>query len=105
MADLIDIEVAYAMLNKQKILGFKAMRGISALDAIKASNIQAEFPEIELDQAKIGIFGKITKPGTVLKAGDRVEIYRQLIADPKEIRKQRTAAGKSMRKGGNTTEN
>jgi len=100
MTDVIEIEVAYALPKKQKIISFKAKPGITALQAVKESRIIQEFPQIDLDNIKLGIFGKITKKDTELKAGDRVEIYRELIADPKEVRRQRAAAGKKMRKGG-----
>ncbi len=56
-------------------------------------------PEIDLAQAKVGVFGKLATPDTKLVDGDRVEIYRPLIADPKETRKRRAAEGKPMRKG------
>ena len=57
------------------------------------------FPEIDLAVNKIGVFGKVVKLDRVLETGDRVEIYRPLIADPKEARKKRAAEGKVMRKG------
>jgi putative ubiquitin-RnfH superfamily antitoxin RatB of RatAB toxin-antitoxin module len=56
-------------------------------------------PEIDLARNKIGIFGKLSKADAVLRDQDRVEIYRPLIADPKEVRKQRAAEGKVMKKG------
>ena len=58
------------------------------------------FPEIDLTVNRVGIFGKLTKLSNVLRAGDRVEIYRRLIADPKESRRKRAAEGKKMKKGG-----
>ena len=71
----------------------------TAESAIKASGILAKFPEINLGQNQIGIFGKLVSLDTALRHLDRVEIYRPLIADPKEARKQRAADGKEMRKG------
>jgi hypothetical protein len=73
---------------------------ITAEEAIIASGIMAKFPEIDLNINKVGIFGKLTKLDTKLRHLDRVEIYRALIADPKEVRKQRAADGKIMKKGG-----
>jgi len=61
-------------------------------------------PEIDLAKAKVGIYGKLSKMDTVVRARDRVEIYRPLIADPKEVRKQRAAEGKVMKKGGGAEE-
>jgi putative ubiquitin-RnfH superfamily antitoxin RatB of RatAB toxin-antitoxin module len=62
-----------------------------------------DFPELELEEAKIGVFGKATAMTTVLNEGDRVEIYRPLIADPKEVRRKRAAEGKKMKKGGDSS--
>ena len=96
----ITIEVAYARADKQVILPVHVMPGATAQQAIEQSGILHKFPEIDLSKNKIGIFGKLGKMDAVLKAGDRVEIYRPLIADPKEVRRQREAEGKRMKKGG-----
>ena len=61
-----------------------------------------KYPEIDPAKGKFGIYSKLAKPDTVLRDRDRVEIYRPLIADPKEVRKQRAAEGKVMKKGGGT---
>ncbi|HNN85792.1 MAG TPA: RnfH family protein, partial [Accumulibacter sp.] len=61
-------------------------------------------PEIDLTKNKVGIFAKLTKLDAVLRDHDRIEIYRPLLADPKEIRKQRAAAGKVMKKGAGDAE-
>ncbi|MDP2154201.1 MAG: RnfH family protein [Methylotenera sp.] len=96
----ITVEVAYALPNEQLIIPIKVQDGITAEEAINASGIRAKFPDIDLNINKVGIFGKLTKPDTKLRHLDRVEIYRALIADPKEVRKQRAADGKIMKKGG-----
>ncbi|NOU23967.1 MAG: RnfH family protein [Methylotenera sp.] len=96
----IIVEVAYAEPKEQLIVPFKAKDGITAEQAIKSSGILEKFPEIDLAVNKIGIFGKLAKLDTPLRHLDRVEIYRPLIADPKEVRKQRAADGKVMKKGG-----
>ncbi len=96
----ITVEVAYALPDEQLIIPIKVQDGTSAEDAIKASGIIGKFPNIDLNINKIGIFGKLTKLDTKLRHLDRVEIYRPLIADPKEVRKQRAADGKAMKKGG-----
>lgn len=96
----ITVEVAYAIPSEQLIIPIKVQDGITAEDAIKASGIMDKFTEIDLSINKIGIFGKLTKLDTKLRHLDRVEIYRPLIADPKEVRKQRAADGKAMKKGG-----
>jgi len=96
----ITVEVAYALPDEQLIVPVMVKEGITAESAIQASGILNKFPEIDLNINKVGIFGKLVKLDTVLRHLDRVEIYRPLIADPKEVRKQRAADGKIMRKGG-----
>lgn len=96
----ITVEVAYALPDEQLIIPIKVQDGITAEEAIKASGIMGKFADIDLSINKIGIFGKLTKLDTKLRHLDRVEIYRPLIADPKEVRKQRAADGKAMKKGG-----
>ena len=64
--------------------------------------LQKKFPEIDLSVNQIGIFGKLTQLDHVMRERDRIEIYRPLIADPKEIRRQRAAEGKVMKKGGDS---
>lgn len=99
MQDLM-AEVAYALPEKQLIIPVKITEGMTAEAAIRASGIMEKFPEIDLGTNKIGLFGKLSKLDTVLRHLDRVEIYRPLIADPKEVRRQRAAEGKVMKKGG-----
>jgi uncharacterized protein len=94
------VEVAYALPKQQVILPITVAPGTTAQAAVEASGILAKFPEIDLNTNKIGIFGKLCKPDTPLRHLDRVEIYRPLIADPKEVRRQRAAEGKVMKKGG-----
>jgi len=99
----IIVEVAYALPKEQLIIPIKVTEGITAEQAIKSSGMMAKYPEIDLAVNKIGIFGKLTRLDSLLRHLDRVEIYRALIADPKEVRKQRIADGKVMRKGGGDT--
>lgn len=96
----MSVEVVYATPNKQKIYDVKLPAGSTAQDAIDQSGALNDFPEIDLTSQKIGIFAKSVKLDTLLRAKDRVEIYRPLIADPKEVRRQRAQAGKGMKKGG-----
>ena len=96
----IMVEVAYALPDEQLIVPVKVKAGITAEQAIQSSGILSKYPEIDLAVNKIGIFGKLTKLDVPLRHLDRVEIYRPLIADPKEVRKQRAADGKVMKKGG-----
>ncbi|WP_019024897.1 MULTISPECIES: RnfH family protein [unclassified Thioalkalivibrio] len=94
----IRIEVAYARPDRQVILPLVVPEGTTVDAALRQSEIDAQFPEIDLDNAKVGIFGKLTRRDTVLRPKDRIEIYRPLIADPKEVRRQR--AGKNRKKPG-----
>ncbi len=99
-ADRIRVEVAYARPDRQLILPVEVPEGATIEQAIRQSGILEQFPEIDLQQQAVGIFGKLKKLDTPLREGDRVEIYRPLIADPKEVRKKRAAEGKRMKKGG-----
>lgn len=92
MATNIEVEVAYAKPEKQVILTVKGEAGMTVLEAIEKSGICGMFPEIDPAAAKVGIFGKATTQDAVLSYGDRVEIYRELIADPKAARKKKAAA-------------
>lgn len=93
----IIVEITYALPAEQLIIPIRVKAGITAEQAIKASGILSKFPEIDLTINKIGIFGKLSKLDVQLRHLDRVEIYRPLIADPKEVRKQRAADGKIMK--------
>jgi len=83
------VEVAYAKPDVQVILLVEVPEHSTAETAIAASGILDRFPEIDLAKNKIGIFSKVCPIGQPVKAGDRVEIYRPLIADPKEARRAR----------------
>jgi putative ubiquitin-RnfH superfamily antitoxin RatB of RatAB toxin-antitoxin module len=94
------IEVAYALPHQQLIIPISMPPEANAEEAIRASGILNKFPEIDLNVNQIGIFGKLSKLDAPLRNLDRIEIYRPLIADPKEVRKQRAEEGKVMKKGG-----
>ena len=100
----IMVEVAYALPNQQLIIPVQVAPEANAEAAIQKSGILKKFPEIDLDVNQIGVFGKLIRWDTPLRNLDRVEIYRPLIADPKEVRKQRAADGKVMKKGGGDIE-
>ena len=94
MNEVITLEVAYANPKKQIIISFQAPKDISVKEAIALSGIEQKFNEIDLTKNQLGIFGKITSLETKLKHKDRIEIYRPLIADPKEIRRKRATSSK-----------
>lgn len=101
----IQVEVAYALPGNQVIIPVEVEEGASLRNAIERSGILERFPDIDLEQVKVGVFGKLSKLDNPLRARDRVEIYRPLIADPKAVRKKRAAEGKKMKKGGGDSAN
>jgi uncharacterized protein len=86
---LIEIEVAYAKPEEQVIVTIKVPQGTTIGEAVIFSGLLERFPEISLSELKAGIFGVSCKPEQIVGQGDRVEIYRPLIHDPKEARRQR----------------
>ncbi len=92
--DMIKVEVAYALPEKQLIIPLQVKKGTTMFDAAVQSGIAGKFDGLDLEALPMGIFGKAErKPKErILEEGERVEIYRGLIADPKEVRKKRAAA-------------
>ena len=86
---MIQVEVVLAMPEKQELIALDLVAGATVADAIEQSGIVAMFDGFELDAAKVGIFGQKASMEQVLHNGDRVEIYRALLIDPKEVRRQR----------------
>lgn len=97
MSEKIQIEVAYALPDRQTLLSLKIDKEFTVLDAIRSSGIVDMHPEIDLDSVKVGVFSKLAKLTDTLHNGDRIEIYRPLIADPKEVRKQRALKAKEQK--------
>lgn len=97
--NLIHVEIAYAKPEEQLMIPLSVIEGTTLKQAIELSGILAHFPEIDLSKNKVGIFSKVCSLDTVLRERDRVEIYRALLADPKEVRKRLAAEGKTMKKG------
>ena len=87
---LIEVDVVYALPRRQLVLSVRVAEGASALEAARVSAIDKQFPELVLDeQCPLGIHGQAVAASHVVRAGDRVEIYRPLIADAKERRRAR----------------
>lgn len=84
--EMLSIEVVYLSLNGQAVIELNVPENTNLLEAIHLSKLLEKFPEIDLNQNKIGIFGKIASLETILQEGDRVEIYRPLLIDPKQKR-------------------
>jgi len=100
----IHVEVIYALAQRQERITVELETGATLQQAVEKSGLLAKYPEIDLTKNKVGVYAKLAKLDTVLRDRDRVEIYRPLIADPKEVRKQRAAEGKVMKKGGGELE-
>jgi len=100
----LSIEIIYALPQRQELVRLTLPEGSTAQQAIEASGLLQKYGEIDLKKNKIGIFGKLSRLDAVLRDRDRVEIYRPLIADPKEVRKKRADEGKAMKKGGGDLE-
>lgn len=98
MSDDIHVEVAYALPTEQRILALQLPAGTTAMEAARRSGIDEYFPDLRLDDdTRLGVFGQIVSHSQPLNNGDRVEIYRPLIADPKEVRKARAARVRARR--------
>lgn len=105
MADAkINVEVCYLLPGRQEIVRLALPQGSTLLQAVESSGLLEKFPEIDPEKTKFGIWNKLSKADAVLRDFDRVEIYRPLIADPKEVRKRRAAEGKVMKKGAGDAE-
>lgn len=87
------MEVAYALRERQALVAVEIEEGATIEEAIQHSGILKTFPEIDLKRAKVGIFGRPVALDERMRDGDRAEIYRPLIADPKEVRRRK--AGQS----------
>jgi putative ubiquitin-RnfH superfamily antitoxin RatB of RatAB toxin-antitoxin module len=88
------VEVVYAGPAGQAIVELDVPAGTTAVQAARASGLAERFPEIDLARQLLGVFGERVKPERVLEEGERVEIYRPLIADPKEARRKRARTGR-----------
>ena len=92
--NMLNIEVVYGTPERQKLLSCSVPVGITVADAIESSGIRRYFPEIDLEQNAVGIWNRVCKLTDQPRNGDRIEIYRPLIADPKEIRRRRAERAK-----------
>jgi len=93
-SELITVEVAYALPTKQSLVSVAIDKNATVEEAIQASNLLHEYPDIDLSKTKVGVWSRVVRLKDTLIDGDRIEIYRALIADPKEIRKRRAEKAK-----------
>lgn len=94
------IEVCYALPERQEIVKSTLPAAATVQEALEKSGLLQKYPDISLQDGKFGVYGKLVRLDTPLRDGDRVEIYRPLLADPKEVRRKRAEEGKAMKKGG-----
>ncbi len=93
----IQIEICYALPTQQKLISMSVEEGTTASVAVAESNLVSTFPEIDLGNLNLAIFSTKVENDYVLKEGDRIEILRPLLADPKEVRKRRAAEMKAKK--------
>ncbi len=89
--NLINIEIAYAEPQQQWLLNLQVLANTTVTDAIKQANLLGLLPQTDFDLHNVGIFGRSCSLDTILKHNDRIEIYRALICDPKQARRNRAA--------------
>jgi putative ubiquitin-RnfH superfamily antitoxin RatB of RatAB toxin-antitoxin module len=97
---MLDVEVAYAAADDQLLMALQVPLGTTAMQAVKLSGIAERFPDVDFPQCAMGIFCQVLAAPAeyVLAQGDRVEVYRPLLADPKEVRRLRAAKAARDRK-------
>ncbi len=99
MSKPLEVEVVFALPEEQQLLVVSLSQGATVADAIAAAGVAGKFPEIDMDSLEVGIWGRVTDRDALVKAGDRVEIYRPLLRDPREARRDLAQAGLTMRGG------
>ncbi|AZF39372.1 protein YfjF [Pseudomonas sp. R4-34-07] len=99
---MVEIEVVHAAIERQVLLAVAVPEGTSLRAAVHMSRIAEQFPQLELAECPLGIFGKVVADADTraVQPGDRIEIYRPLLADPKEVRRQRAAKAAKARQQG-----
>lgn len=86
---MLEIEIVYGLADRQVLKSMTVAEGTTVREAALKSGLEVEFPELDLQQAPLGIFGKAVKDEAMLRNGDRIEVYRPLLIDPKEARRKR----------------
>lgn len=87
--DAVRVTVCYPVAGDPQSRELTVAAGTTLIEAVHASGLPAQYPQLALEVCKLGIFGKLREASTVLREGDRVEVYRPLLADPKEARRRR----------------
>lgn len=99
-AERIAVEVAAATPERQVVIELIVPAGTTLAEAVDLADLSGRVPGLEIDENRLGIFGKKRRPDTVLHDGDRAEVYRPLTADPKEVRRQLAELARREKKGG-----
>ena len=86
---MLEIEIVYGLADRQVLKSMTVVEGTTVREAALKSGLEVEFPELDLQQAPLGIFGKVVKDETMLRDGDRIEVYRPVLIDPKEASRKR----------------
>ncbi|EKE73997.1 RnfH family protein [Gallaecimonas xiamenensis] len=100
---LLSVEVAFALPERQALIALKVVEGATVQDVIERSGIQGRFADLDLGQYDVGIWSRSCKRSDKVREGDRVEIYRALTADPKDIRRRRAEKAKEAGRADKTT--
>lgn len=103
MADVINVQVIYTLPDRQEMISITLPVGATLKTAVEASGLLQKYPEIDVESGRFGIYARVSRLNTELRDQDRVEIYRSLIADPKEVRRQRANAGRPLKSGMSAT--
>ena len=98
-AEMMTVEVAYAEAQCQQLAEIRLPIGATVADALAASTLAARFPELDVATGEVGVWGKIVSRATALQHGDRVELYRELMIDPREARRLLAESGRTMSQG------
>lgn len=96
MATLIEIELVFASAKRQVLLPIQVTEGATVADVISQSDIHLEFPEEQIHELEVGVWGRPVGRDSVVRDGDRVEIYRPLQIDPRDARRHLALAGRTM---------
>ena len=98
MTEQIDVELVLAMPTKQVLIALRVPVGSTVSDVIAASPVARRFPDVPVGELAVGIWGRVVERDHMVGHGDRVEIYRPLLIDPREARRQLALAGRTMGK-------
>lgn len=97
---VVSVEVAFARPDLQWVEPLDVPAGTSAREALRRSGIPGRFPEVDVERCPLGVYGRVVGEGYVVKAGDRIEVYRPLQVDPRDARRAVAARGGTMGPGG-----